>query len=214
LSGFLFYQGENNVESYASYRDRFVAMIRDWRTRFGQGTRPFLFVQLAGFAATDSWPYLREAQAQASDEPGCYMATAIDVGDAIDIHPKDKQTVADRLARLALANCYDQSVPCFGPTFRRYELEGRAVRVYFEHAETLSTVDGCAEVKGFALAGRDGQFHPAVAHIDGEAVVASASQVTHPVAVRYAFRDYQALNLVNGAGLPALPFRTDGASPM
>lgn len=215
LCGFLFYQGENNVESYASYRDRLVAMIRDWRTRFGQGTLPFLLVQLAGYAANDAWPHLREAQAQASDEPGCYLATAIDVGEENDIHPKNKQAVADRLARLALANCYGQKdVRCYGPRFRRYALEGRSVRVYLDHAEGLCSVDGCAEIKGFALAGKDGQFHPAVAKTDGETVVASAAEVTQPVAVRYAWKDYQELNLINGAGLPALPFRTDGASPL
>jgi sialate O-acetylesterase len=214
LAGFLFYQGENNAEEFANYRDRFVALIRDWRTRFGQGTLPFAFVQLAGFLASSAWPHLREAQYQASFEPNCYMATAFDVGDKDDIHPRDKRSVGLRLAFLALANHYGLvNVPCFGPSFRRYEIEGQAVRVHFSHAEGLQTSEGSPDVKGFQLADEDGVFHAASARIDEGTVVVQSMQVRHVHAVRYAFRDYCEVNLVNGAGLPALPFRSDGASP-
>jgi sialate O-acetylesterase len=214
LAGFLFYQGENNVDDYAKYRQRLVALIRDWRTRFGQGTLPFAFVQLAGFLANGCWPHLREAQYEATFEPRCFMATAIDVGDKDDIHPRNKQAVGLRLAYLALANAYGKStVSGYGPEFLHYELEERGARVFFKHAGLLRCSDGANEVKGFQVAGRDGVFYAAQARIDGATVVVTAVAVPSIHAVRYAFMDFCDVNLVNGAGLPALPFRTDGASP-
>lgn len=215
LAGFLFYQGENNVPDYGRYRDRLVAMIRDYRTRFGQGTLPFAFVQLAGYKADVFWPFLREAQEAATHEPRCYMATAIDIGEAEDIHPRNKRAIGERLAALALANAYgDKNVVCYGPKFTSFEIEGNWVRVHFEHAEGLKTSDGAEQVLGFAIAGRNGVFVEAEARIDGPSVVIASGRIEGPSAVRYAWKDYQPLNLVNGAGLPALPFRTDGSSPV
>jgi len=214
IRGFLFYQGENNVDQYGSYRDRLVALIRDWRTRFAQGTLPFAYVQLAGFEGNTLWPYLREAQHAASFEPQCFMATAIDVGDPADIHPRNKCAVGQRLAYFALSNSYGKSqVDGFGPTFERLELEGNWLRVHFRHAKGLRTSDGADQVLGFAIAGRDAVFVDADARIDGECVVIACGAVQFPSAVRYAWKDYQVLNLTNGAKLPALPFRTDGGSP-
>jgi len=214
LRGFLWYQGENNVEHYRHYRNRLVAMIRDWRTRFGQGTLPFLLVQLAGFRATDEWPHLREAQAEVCGEPRVAMATAIDVGCADDIHPRNKSVVGERLARIALHDVYGQvDVSCHGPEFEQIAIDGRRVRVFYRYAQGLRTTDASTEVKGFELAGRSGQFAPAEARIDGETMLVEASNIEQPVAVHYAWHDYLELNLVNAASLPALPFRTDGAGP-
>jgi sialate O-acetylesterase len=214
LRGFLFYQGESNVDGYLNYRERLVALIRDWRTRFGQGTLPFVFVQLAGYSADDYWPFLREAQYHASFEPNCHMATALDVGERDDVHPRDKQTVGSRLAALALCHCNGKAeVACHGPEFQRFELDGSQATVHFRFAEGLRTSDASSSVLGFALAGHDGVFFDAVARIEGERVVLSCPSVAAPCAVRYAFKDHVEVNLVNGAGLPALPFRTDGASP-
>jgi sialate O-acetylesterase len=214
LRGFLFYQGENNVSNHADYRARFVALIRDWRTRFGQGTLPFAFVQLAGFAADNLWPFLREAQYQATFEPNALMATAVDVGDRDDIHPRDKQTVGNRLACLVLHHAYGHTdVVCHGPEFDGFERRGSSITVRFKHAEGLRTSDGSERVKGFALAGGEGTFTEAEARIEGQTVVLRAPTAIAPCAIRYAFADFQELNLVNGAGLPALPFRTDGGSP-
>lgn len=214
LAGFLFYQGESNVEQHACYRQRLVALIRDWRTRFGQGTRPFLFVQLAGYRAKGEWPYLREAQAEARTEPRVYMATAIDLGQADQIHPRDKQSVGVRLARLALNEVYRcGEVVCHGPEMERWEIVNDAVQVFYQHATGLRTSDADTKVKGFELAGLDGRYRSAEAHIQGEMVRVSCPELQTPVAVRYAWRDYLELNLVNAAGLPALPFRTDCSGP-
>jgi sialate O-acetylesterase len=214
IKGFLWYQGENNVEQYRLYRERLVALIRDWRTRFGQGTLPFLLVQLAGFRGNDAWPYLREAQAQVCGEPGVAMATAIDVGDPDDIHPRNKLAVAQRLSRIALREVYGHGdIFCHGPDFARVELEGRQMRVFYRHGTGLRTTDGAAQVKGFEVAGANGTFVAAAARIEGEQVVVESSSVDRPLALRYAWQDYLELNLINAAELPALPFRTDGAGP-
>jgi sialate O-acetylesterase len=214
IAGILWYQGENNAGQYRSYRERLVALIRDWRTRFGQGTLPFLLVQLAGFRTSDPWPYLREAQAEVRAEPRVGMATAIDIGDANDIHPRNKRAVGLRLSRIALHDVYGQSdLLCHGPEVECVQVEGRRMRVFFRHAAGLRTSSGTEHVKGFELAGENGQFRPALAHIDGEQLVVQSDAIEKPTALRYAWRDYPEVNLVNGVDLPALPFRTDGAGP-
>jgi sialate O-acetylesterase len=183
-------------------------LIRDFRTRFAQGQLPFYFVQLARFEATDSWPRLREAQAELLSEPNTGMVVSLDVGDRGDIHPRNKLEVGRRLAALALARCYGQAVPCEGPTLLSVEIHGSTCRVKFSHAEGLRTSDG-APVRGFQLGGADLGFRGASAVVQGDCVIVECPEVPSPVAVRYAFSDYLAVNLVNGAGLPALPFRTD-----
>lgn len=211
LAGFLFYQGENNVEQHACYRQRLIALIRDWRTRFAQGTLPFLFVQLAGYRANGDWPFLREAQAEARSEPGVHMASAIDLGDPDDIHPRKKGPVGIRLAYLALNEVYGMGdIACYGPEMVRCEVHGRAMHVFYRHATGLRTSDHAAHVRAFELAGQDGRYRSAQAYIDGDSVVAESAEVQNPVSIRYAWRDYVEQNLVNAAGLPALPFRTDG----
>jgi sialate O-acetylesterase len=217
LRGFIWYQGEANVELHTEYRARLVALIRDWRTRFGQGQIPFYSVQLAAFRASRAWAYLREAQTQAiASEPETGLATTIDIGDPDDIHPANKREVGRRLALLALRQSYaDGSVEAYGPRLARVEIgrpgaEGRA-RVHYANAEGLRTVDGDERVLGFEIAGGPLVFVTAAARIEGETVVVTSPDVPQPVAVRYAFRDCPEVNLVNGAGLPAEPFRTDGA---
>jgi sialate O-acetylesterase len=142
------------------------------------------------------------------------MATAIDLGDPDDIHPRNKLAVGQRLSRIALREAYGLTdVQCHGPQFDRLAIEGARARVFFRHADGLRTTDGAVEVKGFELAGAHGNFATAQARIEGDTVVVQASSVESPAALRYAWRDYPDLNLINAAGLPALPFRTDGAGP-
>lgn len=214
VAGILWYQGESNVAQYATYRERLIALVRDWRTRFAQGTLPFLLVQLAGYRATNEWPYLREAQAQARSEPGVLMATAIDVGDPDDIHPRNKRAVAERLARLALTEVYAaEDGQCHGPEFDRLEIRGPYVHVYWRYGKGLHALDGSSTIAGFELAARDGRFRSANAYLDDNHTVVHAPDLDAPVMLRYAWRDFPEVNLVNAEGLPALPFRTDGAAP-
>lgn len=209
LRGALFYQGEENTWTASTYAPRFAAMIRDFRARFEQGPLPFYFVELAGFRAHDGWPRLREAQAAALAEPATGMASAIDIGDPNDIHPRNKLEVGRRLAALALSGTYGKAgVPCSGPVLATLSLRGRECRFDFTHAEGLRTSDGAA-VRAFEVAGPSGEFVDAPARIEGEAVIVTSPNDAPIRAVRYAFRDYADVNLVNGAGLPARPFRTD-----
>jgi sialate O-acetylesterase len=215
LGGILWYQGESNVGAHGCYRARMVALIRDLRTRFGQGQIPFYYVQLAGFLATPAWAHLREAQADARSEPMTGMAIAIDLGDPDDIHPADKHSVGRRLAALALRERFGfVDVEAYGPCLSRVDIEGADVRVRFAHGEGLRTTDGGTTVHGFELAASDLVFCRAEGVIEGTSVVIRAPMVSAPVAVRYAFADCPHVNLVNAAGLPAEPFRTDaGGDP-
>jgi sialate O-acetylesterase len=214
IRGAIWYQGESNADRARQYQTLFPAMIRDWRAAWGAGSFPFLFVQLANFQARKTepgdshWAELREAQTMTLREPATGMAVIIDIGEASDIHPKNKQDVGHRLALWALAKTYGQSGEFSGPLFESFAVEGNKVRVRFTHAEGLRTVDG-GPVQGFAIAGADGKFVWADAKLDGKTVLVWSDAVPQPVAVRYGWADNPAVNFTNGAGLPASPFRTD-----
>lgn len=212
IRGVLWYQGEGNAGRPAEYARLFPAMIQDWRREFGQAEMPFFWVQLPNFASEkkpdgDSWARLREAQADTLALPATGQAVVIDVGDPDDIHPRNKHDVGDRLARLALARVYGRTTAASGPVFEavRPEVGGR-LRVSFRHAAGLQARGG--PVREFEVAGADGVFVRAEAVIEGESVVVSAPGVAAPVAVRYAWRNAPEVNLFNGAGLPAAPFRS------
>jgi len=155
-------------------------------------------------------PRLREAQAQSLSEPATGMAVAFDIGNPLDIHPRNKQDVGRRLALLALARTYARSIDCEGPTLSRVAIEGDRVTIHFAHAAGLCTRNGARAVLGFALAGDDRQYHSARAHIEGDTVVVSSPLVLAPRTVRYGWADHTDTNLVNAARLPAVSFRTDG----
>lgn len=215
VKGFLWYQGEANAEAAYNYRTLFPMLIKDWRQRWGQGSLPFLYVQLPNFKkvqplpSESDWAELREAQALALSLPNTGMACTIDVGEGNDVHPKNKQEVGRRLALLANEMVYKQPVMASGPQYKSFQQEGNRIRLHFKHTGTgLSTKDG-KEVKGFAIAGKDKVFHWAKAIIEGSEVIVYADEVTEPEAVRYAWADNPLCNLVNSANLPALPFRTD-----
>jgi len=218
IKGAIWYQGESNVGRAEQYARLLPALIGDWRARFRSGEFPFLIVQLANFTdppaepGDDAWAELREAQAKvAATLPGAGLAVAIDIGEAKDIHPKNKQEVGRRLALAALHGTYGRTTEWSGPVFRSMTVTGGAARVSFDHAAGLKTADG-SPVKGFAVAGAAGPFVWADAKVDGDAVVVSSPKVSAPVTVRYAWAANPVCNLVNGAGLPAVPFRTDAKS--
>jgi sialate O-acetylesterase len=210
IRGVIWYQGESNASEAHAYRYRrlFADMIEDWRNRWGEGDFPFLFVQLANYKSNQWWPVLRESQTETLRLASTGMALAIDIGESNDIHPKNKQDVGKRLALAALHVAYGQSGEYSGPMFVEAVPEGGRMRVYFTHAAGMQAKGG-GEVAGFAIAGADGKFVPAEARIDGDTVVASSAQVADPVAVRYGWADDPVCNLVNSAGLPAVPFRSD-----
>ncbi len=215
IQGVVWYQGESNAGRAYQYRKLFSAMITDWRNAWGNDNFSFYFVQLANFADTkpdpaeDDWAELREAQNMALTLKNTGMAVTIDIGDAKDIHPKNKQEVGRRLALNALAKDYGKNVDYFGPMYKSMSVKGSEIAVKFAHTDDgLVAKDGEA-LKGFAIAGADKKFVWADAKIKGNKVLVSSPQVAKPVAVRYAWAHNPVCNLFNGAGLPASPFRTD-----
>lgn len=211
IRGFLWYQGESNAtaEEAFLYRRLFRLMIEDWRAQCGQGELPFLFVQLASFAANGWWPLLRESQADALALRGTGMAVTIDIGDATNIHPKNKQEVGRRLALLARSIAYGEKLVASGPLYRQMSRQGPAIRLWFDSVGGGLAARGGGALTGFTIAGADGKFLPAEARLEGPAVMVSNPSITDPVAVRYGWEDDPACSLMNAEGLPASPFRTD-----
>ena len=211
IRGAIWYQGESNANSDQhayNYRRLFATMIEDWRNRWGQGDFPFLFVQLANYQTNGRWPVLRESQTETLRLANTGMAVINDIGEAHDIHPKNKQDVGLRLSLAARAMVYRRPVEYSGPMYRTAVPEGAAMRVYFTHADGM-TARGGGDLKGFEVAGADGKFAPAEAKVEGSAVVVSSGSVTAPVSVRYGWADDPGCNLVNQAGLPASSFRSE-----
>lgn len=216
IRGVIWYQGEQNATRAQQYQSLFPLMIHDWRDRWGQGDFPFYFVQLANYQPAapkpgpSTWAELREAQAMALSLPNTAMAVAIDIGEADDIHPRNKQEVARRLALCALAKEYGRTDLAYsGPQYQYMTIESDRIRLHFAHAnDGLITKDG--PLQRFEIAGNNKQFVWADAAIDGSTVVVSSKGIPKPVAVRYAWSDNpEGCNLYNAQGLPASPFRTD-----
>jgi len=224
IQGVIWYQGEANGGgnllscSPRTYRTLFPALINDWRTRWGQGDFPFLFVQLANIRPPQTVPVekgmgpIREAQMMTLSVPNTGMATAVDLADKEDpanLHPHNKREVGRRLSLIALANTYHQKIPSYsGPIFSGFKVEGNQVRLSFTHVDG-GLVAGGDKLEGFAIAGKDGKFVWGNAKIDGETVVVSSDQVVEPANVRYGWANNPIGNLRNKAELPASPFRTD-----
>lgn len=218
VRGVIWYQGENNAirEAAVEYYGLFPAFIRDLRAQIGRPELPFVFVQLPNFAENDStfwnYPIVRDAQLRAFRSlPRVGMAVTTDIGEADDIHPRNKRDVGLRLARWALSRTYGLEMgPPTGPIFDGATFEGGEVRVWFRNWGSGLSAKGGAELGGFVLAGEDRAFHPARARIEGNHVVVDCDAVAAPRALRYGWgNDPKDANLVDEAGLPASPFRTD-----
>jgi len=218
LRGAIWYQGESNAGGPLAnlYGLQLTTMIRNWRQRWGQGDFPFEWVQLPNFRApqqapveTSGWVIVQEQMRKTLAVPNTGMAITIDVGEANDIHPKNKQDVGKRLALWALGTTYGKQLVYSGPLFTSMAAQDGKIAVRFEHAGEGLKAAG-ERLKGFAIAGEDRKFVFAEAAIAGpDTIVVSSSEVAQPVAVRYAWAANPDANLFNSAGLPASPFRTD-----
>jgi sialate O-acetylesterase len=200
------------------YRRIFPNMIEDWRSHWGQGNFPFLFVQLANYMKPDrqpadsEWAELREAQTRTLELPNTGMASAIDIGEADDIHPRNKQDVGKRLALNAFKVAYNMDLVYTGPMYESVEFkDGKAYITFTETGSGLAVKDKYGYVKAFAIAGADREFHWAKAEIiNPNTVVVQSYAVPDPVAVRFGWANNpDDLNLYNLEELPANPFRTD-----
>ena len=215
IQGVIWYQGESNAGRAEAYRTLLPTLITDWRTRWGQGDFAFLVVQLANFMAKNAapadsaWAELREAQSlTAAAMKNVGLAVAIDIGEAGDIHPRNKKEVGRRLGLAAQSIAYAQPITASGPVFDAVKIEGDKAVLTFKSIDKGLTVQGDS-LKGFAIAGEDKKFVWAQAKIEGEKVVVWSDQIAKPAAVRYGWADNPDCTLSNSAGLPAAPFRTD-----
>jgi sialate O-acetylesterase len=215
ITGTIWYQGEANADRAYQYRTLLPAMIGDWRKLFGQGNFPFYIVSLPAFMQpqaepTESgWAELREAQAMtAASVRKSGLAVTIDTGEPDNIHPKDKKIVGERLALIALAQNYGEKIPYQGPTFKSLKHLPGALKIKFSHTDGGLVAKG-GKAEEFSIAGNDHKWYWAEARIDGSTVIVSSPSVPEPVAVRYAWQSFPKATLYNGAGLPAVPFRTD-----
>jgi sialate O-acetylesterase len=215
IRGAIWYQGESNAGRAEQYLTLFPAMIRNWRDLWGQGDFPFLFVQLAPWRkiveepAESDWAELREAQRlTCKNVKNTAMAVITDLGDEMDIHPRQKAPVGQRLARAALSLVYGQKIVASGPRFEQLTIDGRKAIVRFSQVGGGLVAKG-EKLLGFTLAGEDRKFHNAQAKIEGDTVVVTSDKVSAPLAVRFGWADYPVVNLYNQEGFPASPFRTD-----
>ena len=218
IRGAIWYQGESNAGRAYQYRKAFPLMITDWRKQWAQGDFPFLFVQLASFNAAggdsqqgSTWAELREAQSMTLSLPGTGMAVTTDIGDPLDIHPKNKQDVGKRLAAIALSTCYRQEGEYSGPVYESMEIKGNKVLLTFSHiGKGWEIKDKYGYIRGFEIAGTDHKFHYAKARLEGTQIIVYQEGIDLPVAVRYGWADNPTeANLFNLDGFPASPFRTD-----
>ncbi len=218
IRGALWYQGESNAGRAYQYRRAFPLMIRDWRNHFKQGDFPFYFVQLASFNSANgnsrlgsSWAELREAQTVTLALPNTGMAVTTDIGEANDIHPRNKQDVGKRLAAIALNQLYNTKMIDGGPMYQSMKVEGSKIRLTFTNTGSgLLVKDKYGYLKGFEVAGSNQKFYYAKAWTEGNEVVVSCDAVAEPIAVHFAWADNpDDANLFNKEGFPAVPFRTD-----
>jgi sialate O-acetylesterase len=216
LKGAIWYQGESNAGEAYTYRTLFAELINNWRSKWNDNI-PFFWVQLANFMkpvslpSQSEWAELREAQSMTLNLPQTGQAVIIDIGEANDIHPRNKQDVGYRLALAAEKNAYGKDIVYSGPVYQSMQVDGDKIILSFSNTGSgLWAKDKYGYLKSFAIAGEDQKFVWAKAIIDGDKVVVYNNEVQKPVAVRYAWGDNpDDADLYNREGLPASPFRTD-----
>ena len=239
--GVVWYQGERNTQSMFGmlkdpwwsrnsgmliYGDVLKKWMQRYRKEWGRDDFQFLVVMLPGYGKASgpgpdidaespiahSWAWMRESQLKALDLPHTAVANTIDLGDAKNVHPKDKLPIGQRLALLAARDTLGQTIKAQGPVIKNVETRANTLVVHFNHADGLKTRDGKVPT-AFWLADASGKWVPADAAINGQTVVLQSSELKKPLYVRYAFAGKPKVNLVNGSGLPAYPFRTDKFQP-
>ena len=208
IRGAIWYQGEANTNGPKPpfYQAQLTLLAKDWRTRWNDEF-PFAWVQLPNFTKPgEGWPIVREQMLNAlSTIPNSGMAITLDIGEAKNIHPTNKQEVGRRLAQWALGTVYHKDVPATsGPLIDAATVKGGAFVLTFKHAKGLNAKGDLTECE---VAGADGQWQAAEAKIEGETVIVACKAVAEPKQVRYAWKDNPDATLFNGAGMPASPFR-------
>lgn len=208
VAGTIWYQGESNAHNTELHERLFPMLVNSWRREFGSPHMPFYYVQLSSLNRP-SWPEFRDSQRRMSlqiDNVG--MAVSSDRGDSLDVHPRDKRPVGERLARLALNGVYGLEVPCRGPEVAKAQTRGNKLTLTFDNATQLSAADSSA-VRTFEVAEIDGVYYPADVIIEGNKIILSNMNVKTPKYARYGWQPFTRANLVNEHGLPASTFRVE-----
>ena len=224
IRGVIWYQGEANHGRGHQYATLFPTLIGDWREAFGNEKMPFYFVQLAPHRyegeSPQGLPEIWDAQLKTlKSVSNTGMVVTTDIGSAEEIHPKNKQEVGRRLSLVALSDCYldpeatqedeKKKLVSSGPIYDSMSIDDNRIQITFKHAKGLSVGGKDEELGCFLICGEDRKFYAAKASIKGESIEVMSEDVSKPVAVRFVWDDSAKPNLVNGAGLPASPFRTD-----
>lgn len=207
IKGVIWYQGESNAQNIETHERLFPLLVNSWRENWREEL-PFYYVQLSSIDRP-SWTWFRNSQRKMMETiPNCGMAVSSDRGDSLNVHPRYKREIGERLARWALNKTYGQPVIPSGPLFRSIEFKDAAAYISFDYAEGLHTSDG-QPVRTFEIAEHDGLFVPAQAEIIGGKVKVWNEKITNPKLVRYGWQPFTRANLVNGEELPASTFRTE-----
>lgn len=208
IKGVIWYQGESNAHNIEVHETLFPLLTESWRNYWQNEQLPFYFVQLSSLNRP-SWPWFRDSQRRLMQQiPYTGMAVSSDVGDSLNVHPRHKQEVGERLARWALASTYHHALIPSGPLCRQAVNENGKTHLYFDYGQGLQASDGKA-ITQFELAEEEGLFYPADVTVEGETLWLSAPEVTHPRFVRYGWQPFTRANLVNGEKLPASTFRME-----
>lgn len=210
VRGVLWYQGESNADNIEVHERLFPMLERSWREFFNQPNLPLHFVQLSSIGTRPSWPHFRDSQRRMAETlPNTYMAVCSDLGDSLDVHPRHKREVGERLAFSVLNRTYGHKVTPNGPRYQSMKIDGNAIVLRFADAEGMRAAQGTrTRLIGFEVAGADGIYHPAEATIKNNTVIVRSKEVKQPAAARYGWQPFTRANLVNAAGLPASTFRT------
>lgn len=209
VRGVIWYQGESNAHNREAHEKLFKLLVESWRKNWNNAQLPFYYVQLSSIDRP-SWPWFRDSQRRMMQEiPYSAMAVSSDHGDSLDVHPKNKQPIGERLGRWALNKTYGrEDVVPSGPLFRGVEYKDGAAYVSFDYAEGLRASDG-KPLRTFEVAEMEGVYYPATAEVVGDRIKVYNKNVKNPLHVRYGWQPFTRANLVNGAGLPASTFRTE-----
>ena len=207
LRGVIWYQGESNAHNVELFATEFPVLVNSWRNAWGDEKMPFHFVQISSIARP-SWAHFRDVQRQlAQATEYCEMAVSSDKGDSLDVHPRDKRPIGERLGRIALHHNYGYShVEPSGPSILKAENKGKSIVLTFDHAEGITSSDGAA-LRTFEVAGELGIYYPAdVVTVKGNTITLKSKQVKRPTRARYGWQPFTRANLVNSDGLPASTF--------
>ena len=212
IRGVIWYQGESNAHNMEAHERLFHLLTKNWRENWAEEL-PFYYVQLSSIDRP-SWPWFRDSQRRMLRSiPNSGMAVSSDHGDSLDVHPRHKREIGERLAHWALNKTYGHDCLPSGPLYRSVKFKDGAAYITFDYGKGMHSSDG-GELRTFEIAGHDGLFVPAEAQIiDGKTVKIWSNQIQNPRFVRYGWQPFTRANLVNEAGLPASTFRSE-ASPV